>query len=346
MITSSFLTLADGNEVRFDFSPPSKLDFQLLDPTGHALAPEVSVVGEQLAIDVIPQLDAFGASALTGGGFVVAYEERHSIVGAGFQSETLKTAVFDAHGHFQGSFALPAGSFPAGTTISGPGVFSLSGDAFAVAFDRQDGAAVSHHLALSGPGGLTDLTLSGAATSVQNSNGVLTLGFADGTHVVAGGDGADMLKAGPKGDLIRAGGGNDSVQGGAGADDINGNGGDDLIQGGVGAEILRGGQGNDSISGGAGNDFISGDRGDDTLSGGAGADLFHGSLDSGRDVITDFNAAEGDHIQLDAGTPFTVSQAGSDVIIHLGVNHDVFTGEIILKNVQLSSLPPGFITLG
>lgn len=57
--------------------------------------------------------------------------------------------------------------------------------------------------------------------------------------------------------------------------------------------IIRGGFGNDTMSGGAGNDIISSGAGDDVLSGGPGNDRFvFGAVDTGKDVILDFNASQ------------------------------------------------------
>lgn len=78
-----------------------------------------------------------------------------------------------------------------------------------------------------------------------------------------------------------------------------------------------------------------------TLSGGPGADTFHSFAGAGIDRVIDFNAAEGDRVQLDPGTSYTVAQQGADVVIDLG-NGD----EMILQNVQLSSLPSGWIFTG
>ena len=102
--------------------------------------------------------------------------------------------------------------------------------------------------------------------------------------------------------------------------------------------MIRGGQGDDVIYGDAGNDWISGDRGNDTMTGGAGADTFHTFSGAGIDKVTDFNAAEGDRVQLDQGTHYTVSQVGADTVIDMG-NGD----QMILVGVQLSSLPQGWI---
>ncbi|TIP01830.1 MAG: type I secretion C-terminal target domain-containing protein, partial [Mesorhizobium sp.] len=83
------------------------------------------------------------------------------------------------------------------------------------------------------------------------------------------------------------------LSGGAGADTINGNGGNDT---------LVGGAGNDTLNSGAGNDLLIGGLGQDTLTGGTGADTFkldHLELNI-KDLITDYNGAEGDKIDLTA----------------------------------------------
>lgn len=67
------------------------------------------------------------------------------------------------------------------------------------------------------------------------------------------------------------------------------------------SEVLNGTSGADIIDGGAGNDVIAGGYGPDTLTGGRGADTFVFGAYSQHDVITDFNAAEGDQIVLDFG---------------------------------------------
>ena len=93
--------------------------------------------------------------------------------------------------------------------------------------------------------------------------------------------------------------------------------------------------------GGAGNDFVSGDRGNDTVSGGAGADIFHTSQDAGIDRVLDFHIAEGDRVELDPGTTYTVSQVGADTVINMSAGN-----QMILVGVQMSTLTPGWIFLG
>ncbi len=67
------------------------------------------------------------------------------------------------------------------------------------------------------------------------------------------------------------------------------------------SEVLNGTSGADTIDGGAGNDTIMGGTGTDYLTGGRGADTFVFGDRSQYDVITDFNAAEGDQIMLGFG---------------------------------------------
>jgi Ca2+-binding RTX toxin-like protein len=98
---------------------------------------------------------------------------------------------------------------------------------------------------------------------------------------------------------------NDQLRGGQGDDHLQGKGGNDWLTGGLGDDHLRGGQGDDGLMGGGGDDILVGSVGQDWLTGGKGADRF--VLDYGvttlqlADVITDFNAAQGDKIQVMRG---------------------------------------------
>jgi Ca2+-binding RTX toxin-like protein len=89
---------------------------------------------------------------------------------------------------------------------------------------------------------------------------------------------------------------------------------DNRIVGTVGNNVLEGGDGADTLEGGLGRDTLSGGKGDDRLLGGAGPDLItcgkgddtfvYGAVGDSpagrntRDVIRDFNAAEGDRLDL------------------------------------------------
>ena len=62
--------------------------------------------------------------------------------------------------------------------------------------------------------------------------------------------------------------------------------------------ILTGGAGKDSLSGGDNNDSLWGGKGNDYLTGGDGADTFIFRAGEGTDVITDYNAEDGDLLQI------------------------------------------------
>jgi Ca2+-binding RTX toxin-like protein len=181
-------------------------------------------------------------------------------------------------------------------------------------------------------------------------------GAVDGPTYLRGEEGDDYIGGGPGFDDANGNMGNDTISTGAGddyavggkdndllfGDDGNdivwGNLGNDTCVGGNGDDQVRGGQGDDSVFGGAGNDFISGDRGNDTEVGGAGADIFHDSQDAGIDRVLDFHIAEGDRVQLDPGTTFTLRQVGADTVIDMGGGN-----QMILVGVQLSTLTGSWI---
>jgi Ca2+-binding RTX toxin-like protein len=178
----------------------------------------------------------------------------------------------------------------------------------------------------------------------------------DAPNYLRGDEGNDSIQGGAAFDDINGNMGNDTAHGGEGddwvvggkdddalfgddgGDIVYGNLGNDTCDGGSGNDLIRGGQGDDVLTGGTGNDWLSGDRGSDTVTGGAGADIFHTFNGAGLDVVTDFSSAEGDRVQLDAGTTFTLKQVGADTVIDLGSGE-----QMILKNVALASLPADWI---
>ncbi len=82
----------------------------------------------------------------------------------------------------------------------------------------------------------------------------------------------------------------DDLKGGTGNDILFGQGGDDLLDGGLGDDYLLGGAGSDLLIGGLGNDI---------LTGGDGADIFKWvDMETARDRVTDFNALQGDKLDL------------------------------------------------
>lgn len=68
------------------------------------------------------------------------------------------------------------------------------------------------------------------------------------------------------------------------------------------ADILAGTASSDTVQGGRGNDRLDGSSGNDVLTGNEGADTFVLRSGGGDDVVTDFNAAQGDRIMFDYGT--------------------------------------------
>ena len=120
------------------------------------------------------------------------------------------------------------------------------------------------------------------------------------------------------------------------ADTIDGQGGNDTVEGGLGNDRLYGKAGNDFLFGGAGQDYLNGEAGKDTLSGGMQADTFYwwstadmGSTAGTADIITDFNAADGDIINVtsvDANIYASGDQAFSfigNTAFHTGVPGEI-----------------------
>jgi len=169
----------------------------------------------------------------------------------------------------------------------------------------------------------------------------------DGNDSLLGGAAFDDLNGNMGNDTVSTGAGedycvggkdNDSLSGGADYDIVYGNLGDDTCNGDDGNDIVRGGQGDDVINGGAGADFVSGDKGSDTVTGGLGADSFHTFGDAGLDRVLDFSLAQGDRVQLDPGTQFSVAQVAGDTVISMTGG-----GQMILVGISMSTLTPGWI---
>ena len=139
----------------------------------------------------------------------------------------------------------------------------------------------------------------------------------EGADVVVGDLGNDTVIGGGDSDALSGGEGNDLVFGNTGQDLLFGNAGSDVLFGGGGNDTLFGGAGDDALFGDLGNDRLAGDAGNDTLTGGAGADVFVFSTGSGADRIADFNAADGDRINLAPGQGYglAANDAGEAVIV-------------------------------
>lgn len=203
--------------------------------------------------------------------------------------------------------------------------------------DSLDGGVGDDRL-FGGNGADTVTDLSGGSNYLRGDEGDDRLTGGAGFDDINGNMGDDTADGGAGDDWVVGGKDDDDLTGGEGADLVYGNLGRDTLAGDAGDDIVRGGQQDDVLFGGDGADYISGDRDNDTVSGGAGADIFHTFGDAGLDRVLDFSLADGDRVQLDPGTVFTVSQSGADTLISMTGG-----GQMVLVGVQMSGLAAGWI---
>lgn len=186
---------------------------------------------------------------------------------------------------------------------------------------------------------------------VTSTGAASVFGGVGNDQVTIRNDAANQVTAGPGADVIQiTGNGDNQVLGGSqindpndGADRItitgNGNnlvyanGGDDVIVfTGSGSNTVFAGVGNDTIVGGSGADRIVAGPGSNVITGGAGADRFVHTA-GGQDIITDFNFAQGDRIELGGQAyAFTQTSDGNAAIL-IGQG-----GVIVLQGVAPGSL--------
>lgn len=127
--------------------------------------------------------------------------------------------------------------------------------------------------------------------NVNGTNETETLsGGLFSNDTIVGYDGNDMIGGGVFGD--------DLLIGGKGDDVLIGGFGDDILRGGHGDDTLWGLVGDDRLLGGTGDDILIAGSGNNVLVGGTGADTFVFVGPIGNSVINDFNAAEGDSIDI------------------------------------------------
>lgn len=113
------------------------------------------------------------------------------------------------------------------------------------------------------------------------------------------------------------------------------------MSGGNGDDRMIGGHGNDIMNGGSGADVLAGGGGDDDLVGGRDADRF--VVGQGKDVITDFNAAEGDRLVFghDNASPALVlhdTQQGTWIIEGNAAVTDPNSEGVLLLGVHAASV--------
>ena len=176
-------------------------------------------------------------------------------------------------------------------------------------------------------------------------NDILRADFGDDTMLgglgddeIYGNQGNDTIKGSLGVDTIYGRQDSDEMYGNEGKDRLYGNKGDDLIYGGKSNDWHHGGKGNDAlygnlgddlIFGGIDNDTLHGGQGDDVLSGNLGADVFN--LSAGSDQVMDFEANDGDLIQIRSGLAYSIQSQGSDLLI----NADI--GSLLLVGTEVSS---------
>ncbi|MEC4986131.1 MAG: calcium-binding protein [Oscillatoria sp. PMC 1068.18] len=169
--------------------------------------------------------------------------------------------------------------------------------------------------------------------------------FGTGNNTLNGGKGKDLLlNIGTGDNTLNGDGGSDTlINIGTGDNTLNGGGGKDtLINLGSGA-TLNGDGGNDTLVGGDSDDLLVGGKGSDFLTGGDGSDTFglyaksyssNSSYDwntFGEETIFDFDASEGDVIQLELTDNFGVYDSNS-------LSFDSVTGELSLDGNVLATL--------
>ncbi|MDQ3477878.1 MAG: calcium-binding protein [Pseudomonadota bacterium] len=281
---------------------------QIYDAAGNALGAAFMVHSETPGYQQLPDI-----TALSTGGFVVAWSEDGSLNGR----------VFDAVGNMVGGEFLVTSDM-AGTYPSSPlSISALTSGDFVVAW--------------------TDLSGDGSGTSVRSQ--IFTQ-----TDVYSGTSGNEALFGTPGDDQIDGLGGNDYLIGLAGDDVLNGGNGNDRFEGGDGNDTLNGGAGVDGVtyinstagvvvdlpnnsaqtsdgvfsdtlssiedvSGSEFQDFISGNDSNNVLSGRGGNDLIYGN--GGNDRLRSGSGAD----EMGGGTgndSYEVDDAGDMVIEAFG----------------------------
>ena len=299
---------------------------------------DLQFTGGVLTVDVDKD-DVFGSAGdaaitLSGtldGSFSVADNAADSDI-------TFTVAVSSNNGGSTGTFTPLSGR---GNQVDGndsaDSVFSGTGDDIVTGRNGQD--------TLSGGAG-TDLIYGNTDSDIlygnQGSDTLFggrnpdTIFGGQDNDTVFGGTGTDLLYGNLGSDSLEGNDGADTLFGGQGVDLAYGNTDSDLLYGNLGSDTLYGGQGADTVYGGQGNDSVFGNLGDDTLIGGLGGDTFVFGGSSGADTITDFSAAQGDLLQLTAGTTVTSTQGDNGLILDIGDGNTItLIGVTVLDEASL-----------
>ncbi len=148
-----------------------------------------------------------------------------------------------------------------------------------------------HDETISDVGGWTGNMEIARGTVIENflsGSGNDTVDGNEADNLIRGGAGDDLINGFEGDDYLKGQQDDDEINGGDGDDRLYGNIGKDKLRGDDGKDVLKGGSGNDMLWGGDGADKLIGGKGGDKLIGGAGADKFIFQVDSGIDVIRDF----------------------------------------------------------
>ncbi len=214
-----------------------------------------------------------------------------------------------------------------------------------------------------GAGGVNYCGLSDAGDdSVIGGTGNDSLWGGTEADVVYGNQQDDLLYGNQSSDTLYGGQDADTAYGGQDSDLLYGNFGGDMLYGNLGADTLYGGQGSDALFGGQDNDLLVGGLGDDTLNGnlgndtistGEGSDLIVVQKDGGIDVVTDFDGAAGDRIQIAAnanGTAIdTFAELQAAATNNSAGNVEIALGSgntLTLNGVTVSEPQSGWFTFG
>lgn len=222
-----------------------------------------------------------------------------------------------------------------------------------------DGLFTAQPGGLGGPGEATDPLVAPAFALSEGTSGKnFLIGTVDDEALLAYG-GGDLILTGQGRNLAFGGAGNDTLVGGIGDNGLFGGAGNDAIEGDGGDDLLVGGSGDDILYGGAGAN---------TLMGGTGADIFRlnspgaygllvGSTSTAEtDTILDFNAAEGDLLDLSliAGQPLfdridllpflSFVQVGADTHVQVTTPLGQTSTEAILVGIDADSMTPANLT--
>ncbi|MBF0615101.1 MAG: hypothetical protein G8237_04070 [Magnetococcales bacterium] len=245
-----------------------------------ALTPTLSLAGARTVSEVqgvlncTVRLSAASSSAVT-----VQYATSSGSAVAGEDFAATSGTLTIRAGETSGTFAVPILddgrselSERFSVVLSNPGGGALLGDGSSLSITITDNDAL--------------LESSSSRVLTGNTANLLLTGF--GSINGTGNSLNNTITGNGAANILRGEGGADILMGGGGGDELYGGAGDDTLNGGSGADLLRGGGGNDRLMGGSGVDRLSGE---------AGADQFHWSRPTeGRDVITDFNVAQGDRL--------------------------------------------------